>query len=362
MISRRVFCVSLLLPQPLLLAGRADTPVVVGFDTTAPGKPATGDGVAAPLARWGGLVGDGVRACTVDTPPDMVCRGGVGGAGQWGLWLENRRPAPVTVAADLLLRAGLWRVEAGLAGAVEVPMPLPVETRYWRMESLLQRETGVTRKTLTVPAGQVLVVRGFETGAAAQAAREAVFAACEKSQNAVMRERVVGPLRPVGEAIEALPALVRRGDRAAVSKRVHTALLATAKAQAVWQNWRDEAIAGGDAAFALLIAALSEVSCAAFNLVPSQTVVGADKVRVSLTNAGARTVPLIALGVGRREAGGAATRAGNLTVFRNIGPGRTVSEIFSPPDPKNAGGIVQFISDMGAATVPAQPDSPTPAP
>ncbi len=285
-----------------------------------------------------------------------------------GLGFVNSRTQQVRVRMTIRLPVGLWRVEAALVpGAIEpgggYAKTLPTDTppSLWRMEGILRSSESDTIKTLDVPPGNALYLRWTETGAAALDARRTVRRALWTTADSALQDRVSGALAPVDDILDALPTLVERGDRARITRRIHTALLATAKAQALWENGRGLAIDEPDAPFADLVTALSEIACANFDLVPSQTLVPANgsnpaHLNVTLTNAGTRTVPLVALGVEHTSGG---HQSSDLSVSRALAPGGTVTKSFPiAGDPTDVRGIVQFISDYGAATVAAAPVPP----
>jgi hypothetical protein len=293
-----------------------------------------------------------------------------------GLEIQNVANSPLTVRVEACLPRGLWRTDAALlSGVIEPVAGRPGERAFtrelsgtpvlWRMESVLRPSAGTTVKSVRLLPGQVMFLRWTETVTQAAQARQRARAACAQSDNGIMQERVSAVLENIGRTLDALPTLVGRGDRTKIVRRTHAALLATGKAQAVWQNWREPAAEDQDAAFGDLTAALSEVSLAACNLVPSQSVVAsgdggtaAARVRVSLTNAGTRTIPLVSLGLARRTDG---TLSSDRTVFRSLTPGRNVTATFTVPgggSPDDAPALIQFISDNGAAVVPARPAPP----
>jgi len=118
-----------------------------------------------------------------------------------------------------------------------------------------------------------------------------------------------------------------------------------------------------DMALIRLTTALSEVSCAACNLVPSESVLtdasgAVVGIRISVTNAGDRTIPLISVALPAAGQGtGLDAPGGERTVFRDLTPGATVTARF-PVAPRVADGpvssaVLQFIVGMGAAVVPA---------
>ena len=335
--------------------------VTVRFDASQPTS-AAGDApitppVSARFAHWARLDADTPAAATAEPEGAAVVRGTGDHTGHAGLSVANPSAGEVEVRVVARLPQGLWRADAALVDAASSAAPRA--SRLWRMESVLLSGTGTTRKGVLLEPGQSLFIRWTETSAAASDARKAVRRALWTTDNGALQDRVSGALTPVDEILDAMPLLIERGDRARMTRRVHTALLATAKAQALWENGRGIALTDRDAPFAALLTALSEISCAAFNLVPAQTVLsvpGAESsVRITLTNAGGRSVGLVALGI-ERLVGGSNS---DLTVYRSLAPGATVTTRFPTSDPALVRGIVQFISDMGAATIPASPAPPT---
>jgi hypothetical protein len=352
---------------------RAQTPTVRLFvDAVAPTAAVTDTAPSdatipealAPWAAWARM-NDGrrvaVRAADAATPSNGVSGWSSRFPGGVALLLsgEGNTTEPVRLQLSVRVPRGLWRVDAALVRAGGDGETKP---RVWRMESALLREVGTARKTVTLPPGATLVLRLTETVAAAQAAYGAAAAARDAAGTEFLRGRVGRSLAPVGAAVSSLAAATAKGDRANVARKAHRALLATAQAQAVWKNYRDAGLADHDAAFDGLTAALSEVSCAAYNLVPTQTeTLAADgaarSLRVSVTNAGPRAVPLVALGLQTTQ--GSDGSPGSRRVFGALAPGESVAATF----PRGGGGeapvgVVQFVLAMGAATVTAVPPSP----
>jgi hypothetical protein len=346
----------------------AQTDVTVQLDAR-PRRATAPENRLAPTALlpWENWAGARSLALTrLEVVPDRMDEavGWADHAGRAGLEFVNHQAQTERVRIVVQLPGGLWRVDAALVpGAVDAngvtPAALPhTPTALWRMESAMLPDDGALTKSVSVPAGGALFLRWVETGAAALDARKAVQHALWATDNSALQDRVSGALMPVSDTLDILPILVGRGDRAKITRRIHTALLATAKAQALWENGNGTALTARDAPFAALVTALSEISCAAFNLVPEQAIVpsthGGSDIRVTLTNAGGRSVGLVALGIEHRDGG----PSSDLTVFRSLGPGATVAARFPAADPSGVRGIVQFISDMGAATVPAAPEPP----
>ena len=297
-----------------------------------------------------------------ETSPEKVVEavGASDGNTSAGLEIVNPTAEPVRLRLETVLPEGLWAVDAALGVGVAESASAPSPLRLWRMESVLRSSDGLNVKQIEVPAGAALFMRWTETVVQAGQARQQARVACWHSDNHTMQNRVAPALDSIENTLETLSVLVERGDRAKIIKRVHTALLATAKAQAVWQNWREPTAEGEDRAFEALTTALSEVSCAACNLVPSQTMIpGEDgkslRVRLSLTNAGKQAIPLVSLGLVRRKDG---TPSSDRTVFRGLAPGAQVAATFALSDEGEAVGNIQFICGMGAAVVFARPAAP----
>lgn len=345
----------LILAALLLLAprgGRAAEEVTsVAVDAAAPKRAASPDAPPEALASWVKWArlseGQAVEAVAASPLTARAARypGGV------SLMVTNSGDTVSRLRAEVRLPRGLWRVEAVVAGE---------KTRSWRMESILKTKPEVAAKPVSLAAGETLFLRFTETVAAAQGAYRAAALTKEAAPTDFLRGRVGRALTPVGASLGTVAGLVAKGDRAGVAKKTHRALLAAAQAQAVWENGRGATLASRDAAFADLMTALSEISCAAYNLVPQQTeVIGVDGkrvVRITVTNAGTRTVPLVALGVqGAAEGEGhAAAGPEKTTVFGALAPGEKVAATFAPKATVTQG-IVQFILGMGAAVVSAIP-------
>lgn len=317
-----------------------------------------------PWLKWIGQSGSGGGSgITPDGVEDTLTATASCTPQRIGLLLHNSGSVPRTVCMNFALPQGLWRADAALIPAVPSAEGT-ASAKLWRMESVLRAVPGKSAKTLTVPAGHYLALRWAETGSEADDALQAARAAATESSNEVMKKRVLAALSPAEDALNLLPALVGRGDREKIGRKVHAALLATGKAQALYQNWREVGNDEGDMAFDNLTLALSEISCAAFNLVPRQSVMveenGTTTVRVTLTNAGKKTVPLVALGVSkaRNDGNTAPSSTSELSVFKALKPGASVSAKFSVSNTTLAKGIVQFISRMGAAVIAACPPSP----
>jgi hypothetical protein len=126
---------------------------------------------------------------------------------------------------------------------------------------------------------------------------------------------------------------------------------------------RPDAAAGDsdDAAFTRLTSAFSEISAAMGNLVPAEAVItGKDgvtsEVRVSVTNAGQKTVPFVTLALPASADAAQAVVESRRRAFRNIAPGATVSARFAiTPSSAEPASTVQFIQGVGAAVVTAAP-------
>lgn len=331
----------------------------------------------ANLQATGGILFD---AQTEPSLPSWIIGYAVKRRGTLGVALANFS-SPARIRFETELGPGLWRVEAALlpfppAPSLPVPptpntdhtadtaasqitaAPTTTVPKAWRLQSIVRPDFGTIAKTLPVPAQHTLLLRCCDTIAEANAALGAARAALSHSQNAVMRPRVGAALDQIEDEISALPVLAARGDCTKIIKRTHTALLTVGKAQAVWRNWREPGLEEDDKIFDRLVTALSEVSCAACNLVPSQTVVsgpsGKPILRVSVTNAGTRTVPYVALGLaGANNDASPPGDASSFKAFRALAPGAHVSADFRVSDPQTARGIVQFLFGMGAAVVPA---------
>lgn len=284
-----------------------------------------------------------------------------------GVRNEAQTAATVKVALRDVPR-GLWRVDAAVWEGSSGEAAGTTSPRRWRLEStLIKTATGYTSKTLTLAPGQMLVLRWQESVVAAKAA----FSRSRGAAREVWSEQMEDAFDTVNAALNSFPNLIARADRKRIATKAHRAVLAAATAQALWAN---EMAEGGDEGsgedvFNDLVIALSEISCAAHNLVPRQIVL-VDRdgqpaaLRVTLTNAGTRTIPLVALGVApsdealdasERGAVGAARRQPPQTVFHGVRPGKQVGATFRVKGAEAARGIVQFIVSMGAAVVPVTP-------
>ena len=330
----------------LLPLARAETAASVAVDATAAPQTAMSPApLPDALQKWGHWVHlDDGKPLAPLAPPGLTAAasrfpGGV------GVVVTNTSEQAVPFHVDILLPAGLWRAEAALVGAAET------DNRSWRMESALRRERGVVSKPLTLQSGQTLCLRMTETVAGAQAAYRAAAVAKEATDNTWMRGRVARALGPVGGVLNVLPTLVARGDRTRIVKLVHRALLTAAQAQALWDNTRGSSATARDNDFDHLMTALSEISCAAYNLVPGQSATtdarGDHSVQITVTNAGTHTVPLVSLGVQT------VNDSVNRRVFGSLTPGEHIAATFAATDETR--GIIQFILGMGAAVVPAAP-------
>jgi len=361
-----------LLPWSAANAASGDVPELVTLHLYP--KPSHMDHEMAPaLIPWETWAGAHCPTYGPDiTPEDATTAVGWMSANCGGLSVANARSHTIRLRMAAHLNPGLWRIEAAMVpGALDTngvavqTLPADNPPSLWRMEGALLSTDGALAKTVDLPSGCALYVRWIETGDAALTARKAVRQALWTTTNSALQDRVSGALSPVDDILDTLPLLVERGDRARITRRIHTALLATAKAQALWENGRGLAIDDPDAPFADLVTALSEIACAAFNLVPSQSLVPAAgatpaHLNISLTNSGTRTVPLVALGVEHTGSGHAVS---DLSVSRALAPGGSVSKSFPiVGDPTDVRGIVQFVSDYGAATVAATPTPPPATP
>ncbi len=346
----------LLLLLPALC--RAETGATVFLDATAaPGAASSPQNIPrdtdAAWARWARL--DKGRALTATTASRGLSVRASRFPGGIGIAIANNSGTDAArLRFTVRLPRGLWRMDAALLSPSAALPPLAVRT--WRMESALLPAAGPAVKTVSVRSGQTLFVRVTETLVTARAALGEALEAGRASGSA-MSGRVARALAPVEQSLDGLPPLVAKGNRAGITKKVHRALLSAAQAQAQWKNERGGTLVSGDEAFDSLMTALSEISCAACNLVPDQTEVvgagGARSLRISVTNAGSRTVPLLSLGISE-EGFAATTEPGDVTVFRQIAPGSKVAATFAVTGPA-VHGMVQFIQGMGAAVVPVLP-------
>ncbi len=288
-----------------------------------------------------------------------------------GVMLTNLTEQAVAVRLDTRLGSGLWRVEAAVFQAPTGDTVLPAEgqppvepigeSRTWRMESVLRATPGASVKKLSLRAGQTLFLRWAETTREAARSLQAVQ---KQTASVGVRtysgESVPHALGRVEDIIASLPDLVAKNKRDEITKRVHRALLTTAQAEAMAQNAQQATIDERDNGFDDLTRALSEISCACWNLVPRQVrddKNGVPGLRVSVTNGGSRTVPLLSLALSG-VTGGEAKNA--RPAFRGVAPGATVSARFplKGDDVATACGVVQFIVNMGAASVLAVPPAP----
>lgn len=316
----------------------------------------------APCGRWAYMESEGAPTVPEITGLEGVQAAVVSRTGRAGLLVRCPGDTPTRVRVETYLPAGLWRGEAALIATEALGGEVrQSDARCWRMESVLRTNHGRTVKTLTVPAGQVLALRWTETGTAAYSALRAARTVVRGSENEILAGRVLGALQTVEQSLEAIPSLVEKADREKICRKVHTALLAVGKAQALWQNGLDTGPGYSDVAFDGLTNALSEISCAAYNLVPRQVSIvtrdGKPAVTVTVTNAGNRTVPLIALGLSEAGEEGAMASS-DLSVHRSLRPGASVTARFRVPDAHAARGIIQFITRMGTAVIAACPTMP----
>lgn len=327
---------------------------------------------SAPLTAWGKWAGFAADSDSGEnrenapatrtlaaSPPGLMVARAVRNAQtrRVGVVLANTSGEPVNVRLETRLGSGLWRVEAA---AMQAGSEENAAAKTWRMESVLRSAAGGVVKTLLVRAGQTLFLRFGETiSEAEQALRRLQARTASVGVTTYSGESVPGALLRVAEVLSVLPTLVEKNNRPEITKRVHRALLTVAQAEAMAQNAQQAQIDEPDAAFDALTLALSEISCGAWNLVPRQSLEagingGPPVLRVSVTNGGTRTLPLVSLAV-EGISGGEAKNA--RPVFRSVAPGATVSARFvlRDGDENAARGIAQFIVGMGAASVYAQP-------
>lgn len=397
---------------PTGAARTADSTVTAVVDTSAspvfpaptPESAAAASAVATPTPmppaglepwqHWAHLDDSGTPAAFRISVPGVV----VGRAARFlhgeGALLTNVTDKPITLRVGARLDTGLWRVEAALAAPrlpapesisdsaqprdeiAPSPTPPPAAVRAWRMESVFLSQAGTSYKSVHLGPGETLIVRWTDTIAEADAACRAArhSPAAAGGPTTYTGVTVARALERAADQIGQIEALAARGRRADMVKRAQSALLIAAQAQAMARN-RDDAgdsgEDGGDAIFTRLTAALSEVSCAACNLIPAETAVtdangAVVAVRVSVTNGGSRTIPSVSLALPQPGDGtGLGAPGSERTVFRSLAPGATVTASFpvaqqaagASPDTGSTAGptsraIVQFILDMGAAVVP----------
>ena len=258
------------------------------------------------------------------------------------------------VRLEVRLPRGVWRVDAALLKEGEAP-------RRWRMQSVWQKTPGVAVKLVTVPAGETLTLRFTETVAAAARAHKAASAYQEVGGKTYGGASVKTTLARVGDALNGMPALIAGGKRDPLVKKAHVALLAAAQAHAMCQNARQATLSESEPAFDALLETLSEISCAAHGLVPRQTVLvdadGKETVQVSLTNAGGKTVPLVAIGLAPDQSAGSLPT--QQMIFYKLKPGKQVAARFPGGRSGEAAevrGAVQFNVGMGTAVVLARPE------
>lgn len=338
-------------------ACRAEVSVTVLVDAVSSnsiGKSAPAGGLLlnpnlSAWSKWARLDGPPLEPTASPSLPVFASRA----RGSVGVGIENNRPETTRLRINLRLPRGLWRVDAAIAKGDDAGGE--VSARTWRMESVWRSQEGAASKTVLLHGGQTLFLRLTETVAAAQAAYGQSAAARDSLETAFLRGRVGRALAPVAGALSSLTARVSKTDRIGVVRKAHRALLAAAQAQAVWKNGRPATLADHDDAFDSLMTALSEISCAAYNLVPMQSEIigknGKRALRVAVTNAGPRTVPLVSLGVLTR---GTTAPPVPQSVFGALAPGEKVAATFATTG-QSTRGIVQFILSMGAAVVPASP-------
>lgn len=270
-----------------------------------------------------------------------------------------------------VLEAGLYRVEAAVMGTRRDDDGLAALSaappRLWRMESVLLARPGMSTKLVRLLPDQTLIVRWTETISEArfrlQTARRT--SAAQGGPTTYTGITIAKALGQAARRLGEVQTLAARGNRAEIARRTHLALLSVAQAQAMARN-RPGAVPGDadDRAFTELTLALSEISAAACNLVPSEArTLGADGsptgTRVSLTNAGRKTIPLVTLALPASADAAAMAQESRRRVFRSVRPGATITALFPPSAPADPGvgakAVVQFIVGMGAAVVTAAP-------
>lgn len=351
-------------PRRALFSLPDEPTVTVVWDTTA-ARPVNTEEVLGTLAPWNEWTRQNapIFVPRITSPSGSSVTGwACSRLGGMGLCVSNTSPHAIRLRLEEHLSPGLWRTEAAL---VQTQQNAKV-VRMWRMESVLRPSAaGMTVKYLPLPPEQTLFLRTMETLSEAQSAFRAVQAQnTGESVTTYSGVSVPGALVRIGAVVGTLPVLAVRNNRREIVKRVHRALLMTAQAEAMAQNAQNATLADRDVVFDRLTTALSEVSCAAYNLVPRQVLEaeqdGTPILRLSLTNGGSRTAPLVSLGGESDEGSGARTPR---AVFRNVAPGATVSARLRLPQsgaPAAASfrGMVQVIESMGAAVFAAQPAGP----
>lgn len=269
----------------------------------------------------------------------------------------------VQVKAAAKLEAGLYRVAAVLIYPAEDPS-LPPATRVWRMESVLLAKPGISAKTVRLRPGQSLIVRWTETISEARAVLQAArrTEAAQGGPTTYTGVTIAKALAQAARLLGEVQTLTTRVNRPEAIRRTHSALLYIAQAQAMARN-RPGASAGDtdDMAFGRLTTAFSEISAAMGNLVPSETVtLGSDgtptEVKISLTNAGQRTISFVTLALPASANAAQAAIESRRRAFRGVAPGATVSARFPIlTSPSGPGSTVQFIQGVGAAVITAAP-------
>jgi hypothetical protein len=418
------------------VGAHAGPPPAVGifFDTMSAAQPSaadsTGEAVATPALdawrRWAhldpgdsfGLSGypDGIVVARADR-----CAHGAGAI------VTNVSTHSVCLHLGTHLDAGLWRVEAALAtpaaaaaamsGAATIgpltvappsdgagggdanedgsdaaagaeppgrstapPTVAVASVRSWRMESVFLSHPSDAYKSVQLDPGETLIVRWTETVADADAACR-IARGCDAAHGGPVTYTGVTIAQALARAADLIgeaEVMTLRGKRSEIVRRAQDALLLVAQAQAMARNREDSVPEDdSDAALSRLTESLSEVSCAACNLVPAETAITDSSgvmvaVRVSLTNGGPYTIPSVSLALPMPgDAAGLAAPGLDGTVFRSVAPGATVTARLPvertasvKPTPASsvigASGpvsrtIVQFILGMGAAVIPAGP-------
>ena len=322
----------------------------------ASGETAGAASAITPLEKWAGFGSDGASKPIVfaSDPPGLLSVRAVRNAQtrQVGICLTNPTNKPAKITLDTRLGSGLWRGEA--ASVTKNESSDGAGATVWRMESALRSVPGAVIKTLPLAAGQTLALRFSETVQAAQTAlHDLQTRTASLGVTTYSGENVPNVLGNVDNLLANLPIIIEKNNRPDVVKRTHRALLLLAQAEAMSQNAQQAARDASDAAFDAVTLALSEISCAAWNLVLRQTIESAgDKqvLRVTLTNGGSRVLPVVSL-----SASGVSdlSTKNARPVFRSVSPGTSVSARFVllPGDEKTARGVAQWIVEMGAASV-----------
>ena len=318
------------------------------------GSPGETETKRSPLELWAGFGSD--KAGKADAPrrfacdpPGVLAVRAVRNAQtrQVGVCAVSTSDKPASLRLDTRLGGGLWRGEAALLNRDGA-------AKTWRMESALRTGPGAAVKVLPLGPGQSVALRWTETVQAAQAAVQALqTGTASLGVSTYSGANVPGVLASVDNLLTDVPYLVEKNKRPEIVKKIHRALLLLAQAEAMSQNAKIAPRDVPDAAFDDVTLALSEVSCAAWNLVLRQSIETANGVpvlRVTLTNGGSRTLPVVSLSA----MGVTGAKAKNARpVFRSTPPGASVSAQFAllPGDEKTARGAAQWIVDMGAARI-----------